>query len=138
MNNSSFLGRGWTFPPVFENKRGSVVMVSDEDDILQSLKIILSTRRGERLTNPYFGCAMHDYLFNPIDDITKYMIVDAIKSAILDYEPRIDLEEVNVDLSEQLDGTVNVELVYLIRKINVRSNIVFPFYKLEGTLVDEV
>lgn len=138
MNNNSFLGRGWTFPPVFQNKKGSVEMVSDEEDITQSLKIILSTRRGERLTNPYFGCAMHDYLFNPIDQTTKFMIKDAIKSAILEYESRIILEEVNIDLSEQLEGTVNVELVYLIRKINVRSNVVFPFYKLEGTLVDEV
>lgn len=138
MNNNSFLGRGWTFPPVFQNKIGSVEMVSDQEDINQSLKIILSTRRGERITNPYFGCAMHDYLFNSIDETTKFMIIDAIKSAILDYESRIILEEVNIDLSEQLEGTINVELVYLIRKINVRSNIVFPFYKLEGTLVDEV
>lgn len=138
MNNNNFLGRGWTFPPVFQNKNGSVKMVSDEEDIVQSLKIILSTRRGERLTNPHFGCAMHDYLFNNIDDTTKYMIIDAIKMAVLDFEPRIFLEEVKVDLSEQLEGTISVELVYLIRKINMRTNVVFPFYKLEGTLVDEV
>lgn len=136
--NNNFLGRGWTFPPVFENTKGAVEMVSDEEDIIQSLKIILLTRRGERLTNPYFGCAMHDYLFDSIDDTTRYMIIDAINIAVMDYEPRIILNEVNLDLSEQLDGIVNVELVYTVRKINVRSNVVFPFYQLEGTLVDKV
>lgn len=138
MNNGNFLGRGWTFPPSFENKSGSVEMVSDVDDIIQSLKIILTTRKGERVTNPYFGCAMHDYLFDPINEITKNMIIDAIRMALIEYEPRIMIENIDVDYSEQLEGIINIELVFIVRKINTRHNVVFPFYKIEGTLVDEV
>ena len=138
MNNSNFLGRGWTFPPSFENTTGSVEMVSDVDDIIQSMKIILTTRKGERITNPYFGCAMHDYLFHSIDDLTKNMIIDAIQMALIEYEPRIIIDNVDVDYSEQLEGIINIELSFIVRKINTRHNVVFPFYKIEGTLVDEV
>lgn len=138
MFNGNFLGRGWTFPPSFIKDKGSVEMVSDVKDITQSMKIILSTRKGERLTNPHFGCAMHDYLFEPINEITRNMITDAIRNALIEYEPRIMIEEIKLDFLEQLEGIVNVELNYVVRKINTRHNIVFPFYKIEGTLVDEV
>jgi len=138
MSNGNFLGRGWTFPPNFLSSKGSVEMVSDVDDIVQSMKIILSTRIGERITNPSFGCAMHDYLFHAINQETNNMITDAIRNALISYEPRIIIEDINLDVSEQLEGIINVELNYVVRKINTRHNVVFPFYKIEGTLVDEV
>ncbi len=138
MFNGNFLGRGWTFPPTFLKDKGSIEMVSDVNDIVQSMKIILSTRKGERLTNPHFGCAMHDYLFEPINEVTKNMISDAIQNALIEYEPRIIVEDIKLDFAEQLEGIVNVELDYVVRKINTRHNVVFPFYKIEGTLVDEV
>ena len=138
MSDNNFLGRGWTFPPTFENKQGTVKLVSEEDDIVQSLKIILTTRPGERVTNPEFGCAMFDYLFDPINNYTEHRIKEAIQRAIVEYEPRITIEEIILDSSQELEGLISVELYYVIRKINTRSNIVFPFYKLEGPLVDEV
>jgi phage baseplate assembly protein W len=135
---NTFLGRGWSFPPVFNQDSKSVEMVEDEIDIYQSLVLILTTRPGERVTNPNFGCAMHDYLFHPIDSTTNFLIKDAIKRAILYFEPRITLHDVLIDTSEELDGIVGITLDFTIRKINVRSNIVFPFYKIEGTLVNEI
>jgi len=138
MFNGNFLGRGWTFPPTFLKENGSIEMVSDVDDIVQSMKIILSTRKGERVTNPYFGCSMHDFLFEPNNEITSNMITDAIRNALIEYEPRIIVEDINVDFAEQLEGIVNIELNYVVRKINTRHNVVFPFYKIEGSLVDEV
>lgn len=136
-NRNTFLGRGWSFPPTFEKDFKMVELVEDEEDIEQSLKLILSTRPGERLTNPEFGCIMHEYLFQPIDASTKYFIKDSIEKAILYFEPRITLNDVIINSDRELDGIVDIILDYTIRKINVRSNIVFPFYKLEGTLVDE-
>lgn len=134
---NTFLGRGWSFPPSFEKELKSVDMVEDEVDIAQSLKLILSTRPGERLTNPEFGCAIHEYVFDPINPTTKYLLREAIEKSVLYFEPRITLNEVIIDSDRELDGIVDIKLEYTIRKINVRSNIVFPFYKLEGTLVDE-
>jgi len=138
MSNKTFLGRGWSFPPVFNKESATVEMVEDELDVEQSLKLILSTRPGERVTNPDFGCAIHELMFEPIDPTTKYLIKETIRMAILYFEPRITLDLIEVDTTEELDGVINITLHYTIRKINIRRNIVFPFYKLEGTLIDEV
>jgi len=137
ISKNTFLGRGWSFPPTFEKELKSVSLVEDELDIEQSLKLILSTRPGERLTNPEFGCGIHEYLFEPITTTLKYFLTDAIQKSILYFEPRITLNEVIIETDRELEGIVDIKLEYTIRKINVRSNIVFPFYKLEGTLVDE-
>ena len=137
-NKNTFLGRGWSFPPEFNKDSSTIEMVEDELDIYQSLKLILTTRPGERITNPDFGCAMHEYLFHPINTTTKFLIKDAIKLAILYFEPRITLHEVILDTSEELEGIINVTLDFTVRKINVRSNVVFPFYKIEGTLVNDI
>lgn len=137
ITKNTFLGRGWSFPPTFEKELKSVELVEDELDIEQSLKLILSTRPGERLTNPEFGCSIYEYLFEPINSTTEYFLREAIEKAVLYYEPRITLNEVHIETEREKDGIVDIKLEYTIRKINVRSNIVFPFYKLEGTLVDE-
>jgi phage baseplate assembly protein W len=137
ISKNTFLGRGWSFPPTFEKESKSVELVEDEVDIEQSLKLILSTRPGERLTNPEFGCTIHEYLFEQINPTLKYFLKDAIQKSILYFEPRITLNEVIIETDRELEGIVDIKLEYTIRKINVRSNIVFPFYKLEGTLVDE-
>ncbi len=132
-NNKSFLGRGWGFPVSFNKESKSVNMVSDEDDIVQSLHLLLSTRPGERITNPNYGCKIQNMVFEPLDSVTKFMMKDAIEMAVLFYEPRITLEDIEFESSKQLDGLVKITLYYTIRKTNIRTNIVFPFYKLEGT-----
>lgn len=134
---NTFLGRGWSFPPTFEKDLKAIEMVEDQKDIEQSLKLILSTRPGERITNPNFGCRLHEFVFEPLIGSTISRMKGAIESAILFFEPRITLDNINIDLERELDGIVEIKLEYTIRKINVRSNIVFPFYKLEGTLIDE-
>jgi phage baseplate assembly protein W len=134
---NTFLGRGWSFPPTFGKELKAIEMVEDQLDIEQSLKLILSTRPGERLTNPKFGCRLFEFIFEPLVTSTIVSMQDAIQSAILFFEPRINLEKVEIDTTRELDGIVDIKLEYTIRKINVRSNIVFPFYKLEGTLIDE-
>ncbi|MGB1216714.1 MAG: GPW/gp25 family protein [Saprospiraceae bacterium] len=139
MSKKSFLGTGWGFPISFDDHEKSVKMVSEEEDIRQSLFILLSTRPGERIVNPLFGCRIHDYLFEPLNSATLLMIEDAVRLSVLYYEPRIDLEEVDIDTSEELEGKISISLTYKVRRINMRTNIVYPFYKLEGTnIVEEI
>lgn len=129
----SFLGTGWSFPPSFDKGTKTAEMVSDEDDIRQSLLIILSTKKGERIINPDFGCGINELVFEEIDTAIRQQIIDLVTMAILYYEPRINLLEVNVALDEQLDGRININLDYVIKTVNKRSNMVYPFYFLEGT-----
>lgn len=132
---TNFLGRGWSFPPEFDTKLSSSVMVEEEVDIKQSLRIILSTAPGERIMNPKFGCDLMTTIFDSIDSLTINRIKDLVTMAILNYEPRITLHEVMVHVIDALGGKIQVELDYTIRKINVRTNIVYPFYLNEGTNV---
>ena len=132
----SFLGIGWSFPIAFDDRNG-IKMVSDEEDIRQSISILLNTTPGERVTNPNFGCDLHSRIFKTIDSQNKAIIDDIIRIAISKYEPRIILEELNIDDSQELDGIILIELKYLIRQVNIRTNMVFPFYKLEGTNIKD-
>lgn len=129
----SFLGTGWRFPPRFSYHGRATEMISDEEDIKQSIFIILSTRKGERIRNPEFGCGIHDLVFESIDTALTYQVQDLIGSALLYFEPRIKVLEISVTTDGQVEGKLNISINYLIRTVNKRSNIVYPFYFLEGT-----
>ncbi len=129
----SFLGTGWSFPPEFNKKAKTVVMTSDEEDIKRSLEVLLSTRLGERVMQPTYGCNLEDLLFNPLDLTLKTYIIELIKTAILYHEPRIDAEKVDIDPTNELEGELLILVDYRIRATNSRANFVFPFYKAEGT-----
>lgn len=128
----SFLGTGWAFPPAFTRGPQSVVMVSDNEDIHQSLEILLTTSIGERFLRPTYGCDLRRYLFEPLDEGLVAYIRDLVNNAILYHEPRIRLT--NLTLTTQAnEGMLLIELEYVIRSTNSRQNFVFPFYKDEGT-----
>ena len=131
--NLSFIGRGWSFPPTFSPELPGVVMLEQEADIVSSLEILLSTAPGERVMLPEFGCNLEELVFENLDTTTKTLMADKIETAILYYEPRIDVEKVGLDSSRYLEGVVLIEVTYRVRMTNSRFNFVFPFYKQEGT-----
>ena len=136
-DDASFIGRGWSFPPRFDGKFNQLELVTTEEEIRESIFIILSTIPGERVTNPEFGCRIYDLIWKPIDKATKMLMDEVIRLAIYRYEPRIIIEDIIID-SDDREGTVYIHLEYTIRKVNVRTNIVYPFYKIEGTDIVEV
>jgi phage baseplate assembly protein W len=137
-NNSLFLGRGWAFPPRFDFDNNMPVMVSEEDDICESLRIILSTAKGERYMNPKFGCELSSLIFDNIDSTLINRIKDYITTAVLNFEPRITLDDISIYIPTEHEGRIDVKLEYTIRKINIRSNIVYPFYFKEGTNIQNM
>lgn len=128
-----FLGTGWSFPPTFSTASSGVEMLDQEADIASSLEILFSTSPGERVMLPEFGCNMEELVFESLDTTMKALMTDKIESAILYFEPRIDLESVQLDDSNELEGVVLIEIIYRVRATNSRYNFVFPFYKQEGT-----
>jgi hypothetical protein len=128
-----FLGKGWSFPPHFDNTIGSVKTTSGEEDINKSLEILLSTRLGERVMLPEYGCNLEELIFQPLDLTLKTYIKDLIETAILYHEPRIDANKITLDTTNELNGEILIKIEYLIRVTNSRGNMVFPFYKVEGT-----
>ncbi len=133
MDQKSFLGTGWSFPPSFDPNQASVRMVSEEEDIVQSLKIILFTSYGERIMRPEFGSNLSGSVFQAIDSVVINTIADNVRQAIVQFEPRVTLNKVEISTDEIVEGRLNINLDYTIRLINTRTNIVFPFYFKEGT-----
>jgi len=129
----SFLGRGWGFPPEFNKNTKSILLTEDEDDIEKSLEILLSTRLGERIMLPDYGCNLDELLFKPLNLTLKTYVIDLIKTAILYHEPRIDVEKIRIEPSTDNDGLLLINIDYRVRVTNSRKNLVFPFYQSEGT-----
>ncbi|SDE09466.1 GPW/gp25 family protein [Kordiimonas lacus] len=127
MDNNTFFGRGWAFPPTFDRGRGGAEMVEKETDIRQSLHILLTTRVGERLLEPLYGCDLTRFLFEPIDTTLKTYMREVIRDAILYFEPRIKLKDIQL-YAVPNEGRIDIELDYLIPTVNSRFNFVFPFY----------
>lgn len=134
---NSFLGVGWSFPPSFNNKTGTVEMVTGEEDIRQSLEIILGTRPGERVMHPDFGCNLDLMLFEPLTTTLITTMKDIISTAIIMYEPRIELNSIQIYADNVTDGKVNIELDYTIHATNSRFNMVYQFYMKEGTDINK-
>jgi Bacteriophage baseplate protein W len=131
--NRDYLGRGWSWPPEFSLNSPHVAMLEDEADVVSSLQILLSTIPGERVMQPLYGCNLTELVFESLDTRIKTLMADKIESAILYYEPRVNLESVKFDESEELEGVVLINIVYRVKTTNSRFNFVYPFYKQEGT-----
>lgn len=130
---NSFLGTGWSFPPSFNASTGEVELTSDELDIQRSLEILLSTKKGERVMQPDYGCNLDEMVFEPMTTTFKTYVKDMIHTAILYYEARIELKSVAIDDSRESDGVIVISLDYAIRSTNSRFNFVYPYYLNEGT-----
>jgi len=128
-----FLGRGWTFPPTFDKALARVDMLEEEADVASSLEILLGTMRGERIMLPLYGCGMEELVFESLDTRIKTLMIDKIESAILYHEPRVLVERVQLDDSNELEGVVLISVTYKVKTTNSRFNFVYPFYRLEGT-----
>lgn len=128
----SYLGTGWKFPPTFIKDSG-VVMVSDEEDIRESLRILLSTVPGERIFRFKYGCGISKWVFSEMNLSEKTLLTDTIEQAIILFEPRIRLDKIDVEIKDELEGILWINIDYTIEMTNTRSNMVFPFYFIEGT-----
>ncbi len=136
IEENTFLGRGWSFPPVFTRGDHGVALVDEEEDIKQSLIILLSTIKGERVMQPDYGANMEEFLFEPLNVSFAKRMSDKIERAILFYEPRIETDDISYNQDNQ-NGLVEIRIDYTIIATNNRRNIVYPFYLNEGTDISE-
>lgn len=125
-----FLGRGFRFPVEPDPVTGRLFTVSEEEDIRQAIGIILSTRKGERVMRPEFGCGIHDFAFDTTDYATLSRIEKEVKDALVRWEPRI--REIEAAARPGEDGRLEIEISYVVRSTNNPYNLVYPFYLREG------
>jgi phage baseplate assembly protein W len=122
------LGRGWGFPVQLDDKEGTIRLSEYDQDIRESIWIILSTAKGERVMRPDFGCGIHDLVFEVINTGSLAEIEDMVRQALAVFEARIDVMQVKALTGGGFDGQLRISIDYVIRGTNNQLNLVYPFY----------
>ncbi|MEG1849715.1 MAG: GPW/gp25 family protein [Oscillospiraceae bacterium] len=127
-----FLGRGFSFPPSVDSATGRFQTVSADEDIRQSIYLIITTRKNERTMLPDFGCNIYDFIFELPDAAAASLVRTEIIDALIRWEPRIINTDVSLDCSAIKEGKLVFNIRYTVRDTNNPNNLVFPFYLYEG------
>ena len=131
MDSRDFLGRGWSFPIAVDPRTGRIAMVSHEEDIRQSVGLILRTYRGERVMRPSFGSRAADYVFESDAQDFALSVSSELEGALTRCEPRIRDVKVAARMEGKDHTTAVVEISYTVRSTNNYFNLVYPFHLLE-------
>jgi phage baseplate assembly protein W len=107
---------------------GGLTYCSGDDNVEQSLKILLMTALGQRVMRIDFGSKAPTLVFSPGSVQCLGILESTVRDAVRDWEPRIDLEEVRAEPDLDDDSRITVNIGYRVRKTNTRNNLVFPFY----------
>ena len=122
-----FLGTGWKFP-VRITAGGGLAFSSGEPSVEEAIWILLGTARGERQMLPRFGCGIHEMVFAPNNPATRGAIAQLVKDALTEWEPRIDVLDVDVSSPSEEGNMILIRVDYRIRSNNAFGNLVYPFY----------
>lgn len=138
---TDFLGSGWKYPISVENtdierngakeKRKAIAISKDDQSIQESIMIILSTAKGERVMRPEFGCDINRLVFEVNNVATMSLVAFHITQALKQWEPRIQVLDVQSKIDEEERNKLNITIDYVIKTSNTKANMVYPFY-LEG------
>ena len=126
-----FLGIGWKFLIKLDSS-GKFKLSKYEEDIEESIRIILGTIPGERVMRPEFGCGIYEYVFSTINISNLALIEEEVKKALTLYEPRIEIIKIKASADTNREGLVLIDIEYRVISTNTRQNLVYPFYLTEG------
>lgn len=124
---SDFLGVGWT-SPIQLTKTGGIRTAAYETAVRQSIQMILSTAKGERVMRPDFGCSLQDLVFSNNSPNTIGQVISAVQTALVEWEPRIDVLDVIANPDPKEPNLLLIDIRYQVRTTNNRFNLVYPFY----------
>lgn len=121
------VGRGFAWPLQVDHT-GAIRMIEGAEDLDHSIRVILLTAPGERVMRPQFGCRIWDLLFEPVNANLIGLISHAVREALAQWEPRIEVEEVAPVQDDSDTSLVHISITYRVRATNDRRNLVYPFY----------
>jgi uncharacterized protein len=127
-----FLGSGISFP-FRTDGQGRLAMNHLEDQIRQSIMLILQTARGERVMRPEFGAGLSDLAFAPVTFASSALAENAVKEALMRFEPRVEVLTVKATYNPRPEGdSLYIDLDYRVRQTDSVFNLVYPFYLERG------
>jgi len=122
-----FLGTGWRFP-LLPDASGSLGYSSGDENVEQSLHILLMTAVGDRVMRPRFGTRAERLLFAPGSVRYLRLLETTVREVVRDWEPRVGLDSVVAEVDASDETRILVSISYRVRQTNTRQNLVFPFY----------
>jgi hypothetical protein len=122
-----FIGHGWRYP-LGTDASGSIALTSEDQDLVQAIRLILTTAPGERPMRPKFGCGIHDYVFAPADATTAGRLTVEVERALAFWEPRIEVKNVDVSIDSVERNTLYINIEYEKKGSYDPRSLVFPFY----------
>ncbi len=125
--SEAFIGKGWAYP-VHTDRSGGIALASGDEELAESIQLIIGTALGERPMRPEFGCGVHDYIFEAVDAYTVGRLEHEIREALERWEPRIEVLDVDFDFSGTERGELLIDIGYRLRATNDVRNLVYPFY----------
>ena len=126
---ADFVGRGWAYPAGVD-ATGGLAMVGGDAEVAQAMHLVLGTAYGERPMRPEFGCGIHDLVFDTVDSSLAGLIAHEVRASLLRWEPRVDVEDVDVTFDPDRPGLALIDVSYVLRSTNDRRNLVVPFYSI--------
>ncbi|MET0789231.1 MAG: GPW/gp25 family protein [Cellulomonas sp.] len=129
-SSNDFLGTGWAFP--VRIGAGGIETVGGDEDVRQSIHLILATAKGERVMRPDFGCGIHDLVFAAVSTQLIARLRREVEDALRTYEARIEVLRVVAGTTGLASGRLDVEIDYRVRATNQTGNYVYPFYFREA------
>jgi uncharacterized protein len=128
----AFRGCGLAFPFAV-TPQGKLATAADDTKVEQSVWLILSTAKKERVMRPDYGCGIHDLVFSPSSPQSIGQIVDQLRRALVAQEPRIDVLDVTGEIPPGEANLLLLRVDYRIRANNALANMVYPFFITEGS-----
>ena len=126
--SQKFLGKGLKFPLEVDPATGSLAVTEGEEKVQDSILTILGTAVGERVMRPTFGSEIRNHVFAPLNAATVSSLSFSVQEALISWEPRIEVQRVNVSDEKQREGILLISIDYKVRTSNNRFNLVYPFY----------
>lgn len=131
-------------PGLHVDATGGVDVVEGDACVRQSILLLLSTSRGERVMRPDYGCDLHRLVFSPNDATTAGLAIHYVRSAIERWEPRARVLRVDAGRRlftgpglggiEDLDARLDVVLDYQVRRSGRADRLTVGLDLTEGTI----
>lgn len=108
---------------------GKIEMVEEHAAVRQALLLLLSTRPGERVMHPHYGCNLHRLVFAPNDETTAGLAIHYVRQALTRFEPRVELLRIDALRAEDaiLAGRLEIVLEYRVKATQRADELTFPF-----------
>ncbi len=113
------MAKSFTHPNMISNRTGMFKESTHKELVMQNIKLLLNTSKGEFFGDPFFGTSIRKLLFNPNDFVIKDLVIDDIASAIAQYVKEVTVNRSDIRIEQDKRGVINIK---------------FPvYYNIDGT-----